>query len=131
MSDLSKSERALGQLLVNLAREGNGLDVSVDDDVEIDWSDWSIEEVDMGVTNNSDNEPYIEVHFTQQSSQSERVARATHWQPAEYTNHDVELIGTVRLFPVREYLGVCEGEIMQEGGRPSPEPSYEPYDERL
>lgn len=63
------------------------------------------------------------------STESERVARATHWQPAEYKNHDVTVFGTVTMEWPEDEPRLPETTVLleQEGGKPTP-PDPEPYD---
>lgn len=131
MSDLPIHKEALGQHIIHNVIEGRDEDINwqVPDDVEVDWDGWEIEEVDHV------GEGVIAVHATQDGIQVEKIRSATYnppgkAHPAEYKNHH----GTIHADAFVDWsddplYGDCELEIWFEGGAPSPEPNYEPYDE--
>lgn len=63
--------------------------------------------------------------------ESEKTARATRLQPAEYKNHEVTVHVMAWWFPLPDQLAPLTAiEVDTRGGIPSP-PDPEPYDERL
>ena len=120
---------SIGRHAIATALESDEINVYVDDDVEIDWDDWSVEHVTMG------DSGWIEVCATQMSTQSEMVSRArrnppSKAHPAEYKNHDVEieLVVQVRWPEDNPLSGEVHGEMIQHGGKPTPpDPEPEPF----
>lgn len=124
-NDLAEWEVSLGHHVLQHSMEGNDFEAHIDDDIEWDYRDWSIQHVDT-------KDGFIEVEATQKSSQSERVSRGSRLQPPEYKNHKVTLRAFARAKWTEDdpLAGECEVHIEQEGGIPSP-PDPEPYDDRL
>lgn len=120
-----ESEKALAQHIITLAVESDDLHMSVDSDLDVNLYDWSIEELDRG---SDDEGQYIEVHARQGFKESVRASQGSRHHPPEYKNFDGTLYGRFRLYPaLNDGFGISEGEIMQEGGKPSP-PDPDPYD---
>jgi hypothetical protein len=80
------------------------------------------------------NEDRLIVVSTFKATVSERVSRATHWHPAEYKNHDVEVFLEATLpWPDEEDGYALPSEtnaIVEQRSYPTEpsHPTYEPYD---
>lgn len=70
------------------------------------------------------NEQRVELGYRTTTTESEKVARRTHWQPAEYKNHDVDVFARVIMeWPDDQYDIESTApivEVEQEGGAPDP-----------
>lgn len=62
---------------------------------------------------------------------SERVSRATRWNPAEYRNHDVPIFVEAAWFPRPDQLAPFTALHIEQAGDPLGTPDPEPYDDRL
>ena len=88
-------EQMLYNLVVPYALEDSNIEWHTDDEVREDMtahdlcSYSNLEKIDQ----REDGE--IQFWFEDSATVSERVARKTHWHPAEYKNHDVTIHATV------------------------------------
>ena len=75
------------------------------------------------------NDRQIRLAFQTSSTVSERVARSTHWQPAEYKNHDVTVYGeiTIQWESSDPMQMLCPRVLMEQESYPT-EPTVPEYD---
>jgi len=79
------------------------------------------------VENIETTEEHVEIYCSLSSSVSEKVARASRWQPAEYANHDVTIYVTVTMdWPDDQYQLPRTEAFVGQGEYPTapPEPEY-------
>lgn len=75
-----------------LALETGEVDALVPDDCD----DWSIQDMDVHNVGVSED-GVVHVHGTSVGTVSERTAKATRWQPAEYENHEIPVEISIEL----------------------------------
>jgi len=83
-------EDKLGEMLREQAKLDGQVDVLAPEGAEVDkWDIIGNAELDT-VEYDGDNYDHLIGHFKTETRIQEKVARATHWQPAEYKNHYCE-----------------------------------------
>lgn len=89
----------------------------VDEDIELNLSELALEEFDIT------SEGSFHIEASGETTQSVKVQRAKRnppgvAHPAEYKNFDATIRAVLQFIPEDE--GFIEGEVTQEGGKPSP-----------